>query len=74
MKVNISKVVRTVDNLDASSKSGEETLYHVAKTAIHFEVTTDSGERITGVYEVEREEAQDILDISCLIKNLFNRK
>lgn len=73
MKVNIFKIVRLVDNIDASSKHGSEILNSVVSTSIDFEVETKNGEKISGTYTVDGDEAFDIIDIQCLIRNLFNR-
>lgn len=74
MKVNIFSVNRIYDNIDAGSKLCDHTLYQLKETLITFEVITDQKEKIAGTYTVEGDESYDILDISCLIENLFNRK
>lgn len=74
MKVSIFNVKRVYENMDASSKFADHTLYHIKETIITFEVVTDQKEVISGTYTVEGDEAHDILDISALIENLFNRK
>lgn len=73
MKVSIFKVTRIVENIDASSKFANEILNQVIYTSIDFEVETGNGEKITGTYTADGDEAFDILDIQCLIRNLFNR-